>query len=200
MKLKSKITLITLATIIALVGVGYASWTFTNQVSDTAAINGTVTAAIEASNLRVEDGSGNEVTALYLICDAPSGQAGLVAGNGIYWATDAAGENAITTLTLIGIVNEADNDRVDFTTYTGVFGSTATAAYSGTYVNIAATTALDEEEESANKNANVSTTFTLPAVSYKAVPGNVTQVEALQAEVAALTLTFSFTFNVVSVA
>jgi hypothetical protein len=158
-----------------------------------------VTAAIEASNLKVEDGAGNDVSGLYLICDAPEGQAGLLPGEGIYWSTKADGSDKITTLTLIGSVNEADHDIADIETYDGHFASTATSAVSGTYVNIEATTALDATVTSTSKNANVSTTFTLPAVSYASVPTSVAQVTALQAEVAALSLTFAFTFNVAAI-
>jgi len=202
MSLRNKLTVITVIAVIAILGVGFAAWTFANQATDSAVIDGKATAAIEANGLAVEDGNGNAVTTLYLICDAPSGQTGLVAGDGIYWATDAQGANPITTLTLIGSVNEDDNDIADITTYTGLFASTATAAVNGTYVNIAATTALNQEVVSASKNADVQTTFTLPAPSYVVanIPTSVAEVNLLQAEVNALSLTFSFTFNVVSVA
>ena len=70
----------------------------------------------------------------------------------------------------------------------------------GTYVGIAATAALNQEVTSTGKNADVQYVWNLPAVSYKTVPSSVAQVTALQAEVAVLSLTFSFTFNVASVA
>ena len=200
MSLRNKLTVITVIAVIAILGVGFAAWTFTNQATDSAVINGKATAAIEANGLRVTDGAGNDITTLYLICDAPAGQEGLVAGNGIYWATDKEGQNAITALTLFGTVNEDDNDIADITTYTGLFTSTATAVVNGTYVNIAATTALNQEVVSASKNADVQTTFTLPTPSYASVPTTVAEVNALQTEVNALSLTFSFTFKVVSVA
>ena len=201
MKLRNKIAAITAASMLAFAGVGFAAWTFTKTVnSGDIAVQPKVTAAIEANGLAVQDGSGNAVSALYLICDAPSGQAGLVAGNGIYWATDAAGAHSISALTLIGSVTEDDNDIADITTYTGHFASTATAAKNGTYVTIAATTALDETVVSASKNANVQYVWNLPAVNYASIPTNVTQVNALETEVHAISLTFSFTFNVASVA
>ena len=199
MKLRNKIAAITAAAMLAFTGIGFAAWTFTKSVSDSASVVGKVTAAIEASGLAVEDGSGHDVTGLYLICDAPSGQTGLVAGQGIYWSTQADGSDVITTLTLIGSVNEDDNDIADITTYEGHFASTATSAVAGTWVNIAATSALDTTVTSASKNANVSTTFTLPTPSYAAIPTSVAEVNALETEVNALSLTFSFTFNVASV-
>jgi len=202
MKLRQKLAAITAAAMLAFAGIGFASWTFTKSVNDSATVVTEVTAAIEANELKVQDGAGHDVDSLYLICDAPSGEAGLVAGNGIYWSTENSNDHskAITTLTLVGSVNEDDNDILDFSTYTGHFASTATAAVAGTWVNIAATTALDQDVVSTGKNTNVEYVWTLPAPSYAAVPTSVAEVNALQTEVAALSLTFSFTFNVKSVA
>lgn len=199
MKLRNKIAAITGAATLAFAGIGFAAWTFTKSVnSDDVAVSGKVTAAIEASGLAVEDGNGNAVTSLYLICDAPSGQSGLLDGNGIYWSTENSNDHskAITTLTLIGSVNEDDNDIADISTYKGHFASTATSAVSGTWVNIAATTALNQEVTSTSKNANVEYVWTLPAPSYAAIPTSVAEVNALETEVHAISLTFSFTFNV----
>lgn len=200
MKLRNKLGIITAISMLLFAGIGFASWTFTKSESESALVDDKVTAAIEASGLSVEDGSGNAVSSLYLICDAPSGQSGLVAGNGIYWSTQADGSDTISSLTLIGSVNEADEDILDFSTYTGHFASTATSAVSGTWVNIASTSALSQDVVSASKNADVSTSFTLPTPSYAQVPTSVAEVSLLQAEVSAISLTFSFEFNVVSVA
>lgn len=200
MKLRNKIAAITAAAMLAFTGVGFAAWAFTKTESASVEhITGKVTAAIEASGLRVTDGT-NDITGLYLICDAPSGQAGLVAGDGIYWATDDQGTNPISSLTLIGSVTEDDNDIADISTYVGTFKSTATSAVTGNWVNIAATTALDQDVTSASKDADVQYVWTLPAVEYVAVPTSVTEVNALETEVNALDLTFAFTFNVKSVA
>lgn len=200
MKLRNKLAAITAASMLAFAGVGFAAWTFTKSVSDNAPVAGKVTAAIEANGLAVQDGDGNEVTSLYLICDAPSGQAGLVAGDGIYWSTQADGSDTITSLTLVGSVNEDDNDIADIDTYVGHFASIATNAVSGTWVNIAATTALSVDVTFADASSAVTTTFTLPVPSYASVPTSVAEVNALETEVHALSLTFSFTFNVKSLA
>ena len=154
MKLRNKIAIISGSAMLAFAGVGFAAWTFTKTTSDSAALEGKVTAAIEASGLEVTDGT-NSVEKLYLICDAPAGEEGLLAGNGIYWATDAEGNNSITELTLVGSVNEDDNDIADIDAYVGHFASTATAAISGTWVNIAATSALNEDVTSADKDSDV---------------------------------------------
>ena len=200
MKLRNKIAAITAASMLAFAGVGFAAWTFTKSVNDSASIQGKVTAAIEASGLAVQDCAGNDVTGLYIICDAPAGQTGLVAGQGIYWSTQADGSDTITSLTLVGSVTEDDNDIADINTYTGHFASTAFSAVNGTYVGIAAAAALDQSVVSADASADVQYVWTLPALSYNTIPSSVAQVNLLQAEVAALSLTFSFTFNVASIA
>ena len=200
MKLRNKIAAITAASMLAFAGVGFAAWTFTKSVNDSASIQGKVTAAIEASGLAVQDGAGNDVSGLYIICDAPAGQTGLVAGQGIYWSTQADGSDTITSLTLVGSVTEDDNDIADINTYTGHFASTAFSAVNGAYVGIAAAAALDTTVVSASASADVQYVWTLPALSYNTIPSSVAQVNLLQAEVAALSLTFSFTFNVQSIA
>lgn len=199
MKLKNKLSIITAVSLLAFVGVGFGAWTFTKQVQESSTVSKKVTASIEANGLNVEDGAGHALAGLYLICDAPAGQAGLIPGNGIYWSTQADGSDTITALTLVGSVTEDDNDIADITTYNGHFISTATSAVSGTYINIASTNALDATVVSASKNASVSTTFTLPEVSYASVPTSVAEVDALQTEASAISLTFSFKFNVASI-
>lgn len=201
MKLKNKLALITMASMLSFVGVGFASWAFTASVADSTSMAGKATASIEASGLRVTDGAGNDIDCLYLICDAPAGQDGLLAGNGIYWSKENSNDYSkrVTTVTLVGSVTEDDNDILDFSTYTGHFASTATSAVAGTWVGIEATVALDTTVVSAGKNADVSYVWTLPAPSYIDIPESVAEVNALQAEVNALDLTFSFTFNVSAV-
>lgn len=198
MKLRNKLAIISGAATLAFAGVGFAAWGFTKTVGANVSVEPKVTAAIEASNLKVEDGAGHEITALYLVCDAPTGQTGLLPGNGIYWSTENSNDvsKKITSLTLIGSVNEADHNIADIATYDGHFASTATNAVSGTYVNIAAAAALDQTVTSTGKDVDVKYVWNLPAVSYASVPTSVAEVTAMQAEVAAITLTFAFTFNV----
>ena len=209
MKLRNKLSLITLVSMLAFAGVGFASWTFTKSINDSASVSGKATAAIEASGLAVKDGAGNDVSALYLICDAPTsaeltdaGVTGLLPGYGIYWSTENSNDHskAITTLTLVGSVLEHDEDILDFSTYTGHFASTATGAVAGTWVNIAASSALDTTVVSADKDDDVEYVWTLPAPSYADIPESVAEVDALKTEVNNINLTFSFTFNVASVA
>ena len=194
MNLKGKIVIITLVAIVALVGVGFATFTFTNSVNDSAAISGNVAAAIEAQSVEVKNAEGTaDVTNLYIICASQ-------AENGIYWSTTADGSNQITQVKLIGSVNEDDNDFVDFTKYTGTFTSSVTGApESTTWINIASFTTLNEDVASTSKNAPVEYYYTLPALTYKDVPENVTEVNALETEVNAISITITFTFSVKSV-
>lgn len=197
MKLRSKLSAIAAAAMLLFTGVGFAAWTFTHSVNASATATAKVTAAIEADDLQVTDGAGNAVSSLYLICDAPTGETGLLDGNGIYWSTENSNDvsKKITSLTLIGSVNEDDNDIADITTYDGHFAMTSTAAFTGTYVSVAAGS-LDTTVTSASKNADVQYVWNLPAVSYLTVPSDVSEVNDLQTEVASISLTFAFTFNV----
>lgn len=201
MKLRNKIAAITAAAMLAFTGVGFAAWTFTKSVeADLTGITGKVTAAIKANELKVQDGNGNDVTGLYLICDAPSGQTDLVAGNGLYWSTEASNDvsKKIESLTLIGSVTEDDNDIADIAKYVGHFEMTSVAATTGTWVNIAAAS-LDTTVTSTSKDTDVEYVWNLPALSYASVPTSVAEVNSLETEVNALNLTFSFSFNVESV-
>lgn len=201
MKLRIKLFIITLLAMFAFVGVGFAAWTFTKTVdADDVAATGLATAAIEAHDLVVKNADESAVvTQLYIICDAPSGQSGLVAGQGIYWATDAAGANPITQLVLIGSVTEDDNDIADISQYVGTFTGGAITAINGTWVNVAAASALNQDVTSTGKDNAVKYTYTLPALSYADVPESVAEVDALETEVNAISITIEFHFNVKSV-
>ena len=191
MSLKSAIVIITLVTIVALVGVGFATWTFdTTADAEIEDVTGKATAAIEASNLVVKNAAGTAVvSALYIICDKPG-------EGGIYWSTTADGSNPISQVKLIGSVNEDDNDILDFDTYTGTFTASMTGApNSTTWINLPSFS-LNQDVESESKNANVEYSYDLPTLTYKVTPASVADVNALQTEVNALDLTITFSFSV----
>ena len=192
MSLKSAIVIITLVTIVSLVGVGFATWTFDTTKADTADYTGKVTAAIEANGLEVKDSAGtNDVSNLYIICDAQSGK-------GIYWSTNADGSgDPITQLKLVGSVTVDDNDIVDYTAYKGTFTCTS-AAVTGTWISIAAVT-LNEEVTSTGTHSNITYNFTLPALSYVAVPNSIAQVDEMEEEANAISITLTFNFKVTGV-
>ena len=194
MNLRSKIVIITVMAVVALIGVGYATWTFNTEQTANVTTTGLATAAIEANGLQVKSGS-NVITQLYIICDQPS-------GHGIFWSTtndSTAYDNMITQVKLIGVVNEDDNDYLDFTTYTGNFSCSYAGVSTLTYVDVPAF-ALNEDVESESADANVSYIYTLPALSYKTTPANVAQVNAMLDEVNALSIQITFSFSVKSVA
>ena len=193
MKLRNKLGMITAAAMLAFAGVGFATWTFTKQVEVEAPVTGVVTAAIEANDVSADPDE------FYLICDAPAGQSGLVAGNGIYWSDTAANDGSVlSSINLTGTVTENDEDLLDFSKYKGKFVITA-AAVDTTYVDIAAVNLTTDLITVNSKNGNCEYTYNLPALSYAAVPTSVAQVSAMQAELAALTIKFTVKFNVESV-
>ena len=193
MNLKKKMAVITAAAMLALTGVGFASWAFTQQVSEEAPVTGVVTAAIEANNVSADPAN------FYLICDAPSGEAGLVAGNGIYWSDTAENDGSVlTSINLTGTVNENDENLLDFSKYKGKFVITA-EALDTTYVDIAAVNLTTDLITVNSKNGNCEYEYVLPSLSYATVPANVAQVTAMNNELAAATIKFTVKFNVESV-
>ena len=196
MSLKSAIVIITLITIVSLVGVGFATWTFDSEVEgNVSGISGYATAAIEAENLEVKNSAGTAtVSTLYIICDSPD-------DHGIYWSTtndSTALANQITQLQLVGTVNVEDHDIVDYSAYKGTFTCTFDEYTTSTYIKIAAVS-FEEEATSSGAHSNITCNFTLPALSYLTTPSSMTEVDDLQAEANAIAVTFTFTFAVTGV-
>ncbi len=193
MILRNKIIIITLITIVALVGVGYATWTLATEKTSDVNGGGSVMAAIEASNVVVKDADGNAITDLYIICASPNDE-------DMYWSTSSDGSDRIAVLKLYGSVNENDFDYLDFSTYTGTFTSTMTGAPNSTnWINLPVFN-LEASVTSEDKDDDVCYTYTLPELSYKQTPETMTQVSALHTEVNALSLTITIGFRVTSVA
>ena len=196
MKLKSTIVIITLMAVVALVGVGYATWTFNTVATDTVNTTGAATAAIDANGLLVKNAEGTaDVTTLYIICDAPS-------SHGIYWSTtndSTAWDHHITQLKLVGSVAEDDNDILDFSTYTGTFTCTYAGDDTLDWIIIPAIS-LNQDVVSASANADVTYNFTLPTLTYRDVPESIAEVNLLETEVSTISFTLTFNFTVKSVA
>ncbi len=193
MKLRSKILIITVMAVVALMGVGYATWTFTTAQTDDVNAAGTAFAAIEAQNVQIKNADGSaDVTNLYIICAKPE-------EDGIYWSTDPTGSTVLTQIRLIGAVNENDFDNLDFATYTGTFSCEYAGNSTLTYVNIPAIN-LNVDVVSEGKDTNVEYLYTLPALSYNKTPENVAEVQEMHDEVAALSFKVTFSFNVKAVA
>ena len=195
MSLKTTIVIIALIAIVSLVGVGFATWTFTEPANsvDIDNVTGKVAAAIKAESVEVTKLDGTTaVTALYIICKSQS-------EGGVFWSTTADGSDKITQIKLTGSVEEEDNDFLDFSTYTGTFTISCDGATGGDWLEVAA---INENHDvpSSGKNTDVFYTYTLPGLSYAAVPSGVDEVAALRSEVNAFDLTITFGFYVKDVA
>lgn len=188
MKLRNKLAVITAAAMLAFVGVGFASWAFTNSVQ-TQDVDGLpqITCAVELnSDFKLYQDVGNddnaandiEVPDLYLICDAPAAGAGLNAlpGNGVYWSTanDAtAYANRISgsEVYIKGTLNYDGYDIDDLVSVTVTFTAGDNYALAnGTYVEFGAATLPAAVTVSGNDlvdGAEVkSAKFALPVPSY----------------------------------
>ena len=188
MKLKNKMAVVTAAASLAFVGVGFASWAFTNAVQSQD-MPGTpeITCAVESNdNFRLyrdiandNDASNDvQISNLYLICDAPASGLNALPGNGVYWSTanDAtAYANKIdgAEVYIKGTLNYDGYDIDDLTSVTVTFAvGTDYALNNGTYVEFGAASIpaavtvsgaalVDEAEVKSAK-------FALPAPSYNA--------------------------------
>ena len=174
-KLRIKLFVITLLAMLAFVGVGFASWTFQNQVA-TDAVTATpqIKAAVELSDdFKLYNAVGDaEITNLYLICDAPtSGNSNVLAGHGVYWSTSNnlanAYANKIENVYIKGTLNYDANDIADLTSVTVTFTNNCTLT-AGTYVEFG-TPAVPAAipVTIANGLTVQSATFALPVPSYK---------------------------------
>lgn len=185
MKTRNKLSLLAGVAALALVGTGYAAWTFTKEVSSTIDVSGKVTAAIEAKDVTADPET------FYLIVDACKETTHKhLPGKGIYWAKDAEGKTAVTEITLKGTVNEADNDILDIRGYVGKFVIKADAVAT-TYVSMAAVNKTETVTVN-TKNGDCEYTYTLPEVSFIKCPENVAEVTAMKAELSDITFTVDF--------
>ena len=180
MKLKNKLVLIMLVAMLSFFGVGYAAWTFTNvENAQVSTIEDKVAVGIELNDgfklYNADDDS--EVTTLYLICDAPTGKDYVLAGSGVYWATDAAGANAITSVYIKGSLTKNMEDSVkDKTTVTVQFTATHNLGVND-YVTFGALTApankVVENINAAGSFDVQSVAFALPTVAYSTTEANI---------------------------
>jgi len=189
MKLRNKLAAITAAAMLAFAGTGFAAWTFTQERSAEANITDKVSVGIELTdNFKLYNADDDsEITALYLICDAPSGKAYVLNGAGVYWASDAAGATAVDDVYLKGTLTKADEDGVldNKPNVTVSFG--ASHSLSSTYINFGAFAAISDEVVAVANNANVqSDDFNLPTVSYveAEIPHSVADLTAMNTALA----------------
>ena len=199
MTLKNKISAITAAAMLAFTGVGFAAWTFTNEQSASiSTITSKVSVGIELNDgFTLHNASGNaEVTSLYLICDAPAGQSGVLAGNGVYWATDAAGANAITNVYMKGTLKKVAEDGIlDKATVTVSFAAshnlTSTYITFGTFGAITDVSDISTEDNTPVQSGNIA----LPTLSYSSVPTSTSELTTMRTTVASEVVGKSLTFT-----
>jgi len=117
-----------------------------------------------------------EITALYLICDAPAGETDILNGQGVYWSTSATGKDgsgnklAVTNVYIKGTLAKADEDGVwDKATVDVAFTADYTDL-SSTYITfgVAPTIANTTGITVANNAVVQSASFVLPSVAYVA--------------------------------
>ena len=172
MKLRNKIMMITLLAMVAFIGVGFAAWVFQNTVT-TSAIEPIDKVAVaveldetEGLHFYAEDTYATEVTALYMICDAPTVASAYLAGEGVYWAYDAAGEHPVTQLYVKAALNyDAEDGVLPISTVTVHFTLTNTLALDK-YVTIGAMSAPSDVTVAVSNGALVEAVLVLPTLTY----------------------------------
>ena len=175
MKLRKTILFIALIAMLAFIGIGFASWTFTNeveQVTDTEATPKIVCAIELNDDFELYNATTNTVlSTIYLICDAPATGLNTLAGHGVYWssANDAtAWANKIDNVYIKGTLNYNAYDIAEVASVTVTFAvGTNFALTNGTYVEFAAATLPADKVVAVANNAEVkSVNFALPVPSY----------------------------------
>ncbi len=174
MKLRNKIMFITMLAMIAFIGIGFAAWTFTaERAVDDISITDKVAVAVELNDnfalYNADDDS--EITALYLICDAPTAAVAgrYLAGSGVYWSSEADGSNVVTNVYIKGTLNYNVEDNVKPISKVVVTFTAGAFSVTSDYVNFGALTAPAAIEVTVANNADVqSADFALPTVAYTA--------------------------------
>lgn len=186
MNLKNKISMISCVAAMALVGTGYAAWTFSKDATQTATGNVNITAkADEVGTLTVDNDS------FYLVID--QGFLG--------WATTqnaTASDISKVVLTYSGAEGKstADNTnwKIDETIkFTCTFDGSALSEYI-VFTNVADT----EYTKSYTGLADITLDYNLPTVSWKdgAKPENETEYDAMVTAIGSTTVDLSFTAEV----
>lgn len=199
MKLRNKLTAITAATMLAFAGVGFAAWTFTTTVADSATATANVTCSIQANNVKVYNGA-SEIENIYVVFDAPTTAEGnRKAGEGIFYCSDIAHPSTtkLTTLKLVGQIDHITNDlhynddaeEVEFkVTETNTIPSAHVTMTAGSIANSIQTVVTGDDE--------YETTYTLPALAYVAAPTSLTELTIFDTAVSGSTIALNFTFGI----
>ena len=184
MLLKTKISVIAAASMLAFGGVGFAAWTFNNAVAQEAQGGAYATSAINAKNVTL---SGN--TTLYLVLDQAKP----------YWSTAVVtgskpvelANGKITVTPDFDVTNQDDGASWTYTISSSIAVDSAIA----TYVDV---TGFDVQDKTgtitaANPGTIAAIDYALPALAYTASkPANYTEYQAMLNAVATQHITFTF--------
>ena len=199
MKLRNKIATITAAAMLAFTGVGFAAWTFTNTVQDSATATGNVTCAIESKEVKVYNGDA-EIENIYLVFDAPETAAGdRKAGDGIFYCSDItdAENTKITKLTLKGeITHEQESLHYKDNAEKVLFQVVETNNLPSAHVTFTAGSLVSAEQNIVAGTTLYETDYNLPTYAYVSAPTDVAGVNALYSALNGRTLVLSFSFGI----
>lgn len=190
MKLRNKMAAITAAAMLAFAGAGYAAWTFTTErTAQEVSVIDKVAVGIELNDdYKLYNAADNaEIATLYLICDAPAGKAGILDGDGVYWAYDAAGANAVSSVYIKGSLAKdvEDNVKDNITTVTVSFE--ASHDFESDYITFGSFAAIADKDVTVANNAEVkSANFALPTLAYKdaTLPQSIAELTAMNTALA----------------
>ena len=184
---------------LAFTGVGFAAWTFTTTVSDSATVTSNVTCGIQANNLKVYNGS-NEIENVYVVFDAPTTAAGdRKAGEGIFYCSDIANPSTtkITTLKLVGQIDHVENDlHYNDTAEKVEFKVTETNNIPTAQVSFAAGSIADDVQDVVAGDNEYEAVYTLPTLDYVAAPTTLAELTAFDTAVSGTTISLAFTFGI----
>ena len=184
MKLKNKLALITAASMVAFAGVGYAAWTFNNNVAQEQESGVYATSAINAKNVAL---SGN--TTVYLVLDQAKP----------YWSTAVntgskpveLADGKITVAPSYDLTNQ--NDGASWTyTLTSAINVDADIA---TYVNVTGfdTVSKTGTITAAGDEGITPVDYALPTLAYTASkPATYAEYTSMLAAVSGKVITFTF--------
>ena len=188
MKLKTKLAMVPALASLLFVGAGFAAWEFTQVRDADVAVTDKVAVGIELNdNFKLYNADDDaEITALYLICDAPSGKSYVLDGAGVYWASDAAGATAVDDVYIKGTLKkEVEDNILDDDKITVSFA--ASHNLDSDYITFGSFAAIADVDVTVANNADVqSGDFYLPTLAYveAEIPHSVAELTAMNTALA----------------
>lgn len=186
MKLRNKLTLITVTSMLAFAGIGFGAWVFGHEASSSATVTNEVTAAVDLTGLTADHDS------FKLVLDQPS-KAYNLQGKGLHWEDNSG--NALTEIVLSPSITFRSGS--DTPTYEYSFVPEVTI--SSGFDSIVTFSNVDETERTgtftqASGLANF--TYTLPTLAYADEPSSLAEYDAMVSALAGKEISFSFTLSI----